>query len=158
MKISVVAALACLALMAPSVFAGESDAPLSTDEFRTHRAQIEAELAPGKTYAGLNSTKKKEVREVLSRMDATLAGHASSDDLEKKQRVRLFNDQERLNALLGTKTDDDRMICRREHKVGSNRPVTVCRTMAERKADAANSSDEMQRLQRTTNFPDPARR
>ena len=109
----------------------QAGAELTYDEFLVQTAQIEKDLDSGQRYAKLDKTKKSELRELLMRMDSRLTGHVSSSELSDDEQVRLFNEQERVNTLLGVNSERERVVCRRERKTGSNRTSNVCRTTAE---------------------------
>jgi hypothetical protein len=59
-----------------------------------------------------------------------LEGKQSADELSEPQRVEVFNTLEWIEATINQQPDE-RMICRRERTIGSNRLTRVCRTAAE---------------------------
>ena len=51
--------------------------------------------------------------------------------------------------------EDERVICRREHVVGSNRPQRICMTRREWNAVRENSQDTMRQMERGSAQPLP---
>ena len=125
------AALAVLLISATSAFAKQDDInkiALAEGDFAAQRAQIEADLADGKTYAEISRNDRAKVRESLDRIGATLAGVESIDALNPDAKARVFNDQELVNAILERR--DVRTICSNEVATGSLVRVTKCATYA----------------------------
>jgi hypothetical protein len=90
---------------------------------------------------------RKEVRDILERMDGRLLGVESIEQLPINSRNALFNDQERLRVLLGQAEEDSRLVCRRERVLGSNMPRNVCMTMGERRRAAEDAQNSIRRGQ-----------
>ncbi|HEX2082739.1 MAG TPA: hypothetical protein VHF86_04555, partial [Xanthomonadaceae bacterium] len=67
-----------------------------------------------------------------------LEGKSSMDELNEHDRVRVFNSLQSINAAIANK-EDERVVCVRERRVGSNMVERVCRSRAEmrRQRDAA---------------------
>lgn len=70
-----------------------------------------------------------------------LEGRQSIDELDRDQRIAVYNAQEAVAAVL-TGTVESRPICRRQHTVGTNRLVVACFTPQQRR--------EMSRLAQET--------
>ncbi|KAF1694314.1 hypothetical protein CSC64_04405 [Pseudoxanthomonas koreensis] len=105
---------------------------LSTS-FEAQRSAILAALGDGKTYVEITPEGARQVRTSLDRISGMLDGKASVGELNGADKVEVFNEQERINTLLTKARDDSRLVCRREKKTGSNRPVNSCATVAERR-------------------------
>ena len=67
-----------------------------------------------------------------------LDGQQSVEHLNMNQKVELFNALEEVKAVLSD-NDQDRLICRRETKVGTTIKETRCATVAQRKELEENS-------------------
>jgi hypothetical protein len=148
------AALAVLLISATSAFAKQDDInkiALAEGDFAAQRAQIEADLADGKTYAEISRNDRAKVRESLDRIGATLAGVESIDALNPDAKARVFNDQELVNQILTAAAADSRLICERTAKTGSNRKITTCETVAERNRRRELDQDNLQKMQRGIN-------
>ena len=104
-----------------------------------HDAIIKA-LGDGETYSEISADDLQVVRQSLNRLAGLVDGVQSVEQLPEETRVRVFNEQERVNTLLTRAAADSRMVCRREKPTGSNRPSNICLTVAERRRhrDAAN--------------------
>ena len=84
-----------------------------------------------KDMAGADRDRLLQVQDrVLGRLD----GRTSTTELPRADQVALFNDLEEISALVN-KAEDDRMICERSRPIGSNRPVSVCKTVAQRREE-----------------------
>lgn len=74
-------------------------------------------------------------------------GDGGIQSMSQERRVAVFNDQELVNGLLTRAREDSRLVCRREKTVGSNLPVSVCHTVAERRRQSDDSRDHLVRAQ-----------
>ncbi len=122
---------------------------LASGDFAAQRAQIEEDLADGKTYAEISSGDRAKVRESLNRISGELEGVASIDSLNEEAKARVFNDQEQINTILTQAEADSRLVCTRTKPTGSNRNVTTCETVAERDRRRELDQDTLQRNQRS---------
>ena len=125
--------------------AQESQLALAEGDFAEQRAEIEEDLADGKTYAEINSRDRAEVREALDRISRELAGVDSMAELADPAKVTVFNEQERINTILTQAKADSRLVCDHSRPTGSNRKVTKCQTVAERRRRMEADRDHLQR-------------
>jgi hypothetical protein len=65
---------------------------------------------------------------------ALLEGKASSTELAREDQLKLFNSLETIAAIVN-RAEDDRMVCRRTRRTGSNMSETVCKTVAQRREE-----------------------
>ncbi len=128
------AALAGLALAA-SAHADKFD----PSQFEETRRSIERDLSKGKKYAEIGDSERNNVLRSLDQMSRLLDGKRTLDDMAPEQKVELFNKQELVNQLLTQASEDSRMICERERPVGSRIPVSVCKTVAQRRFETDRS-------------------
>jgi hypothetical protein len=122
-------------LTASTAFAATKTSAAALDvnaSFSQQKQQIERELGDGKTYAEISSKDRATVREALNRIASKLDMAGGVESLTGQQKADVFNDQERVNTILTRASEDSRLVCRREKKVGSHRPITECLTVAER--------------------------
>lgn len=127
-----------------------ANTPVAVDagDFAVQRANIEKDLADGKTYRELSSADRAQVRESLDRMAGILEGGNSTDDLSEDKKVDLYNAQETINTLLTQAAANSRMVCSREAPTGSQRKITTCITAAERTRRRDDDQDRLRRVQR----------
>jgi hypothetical protein len=111
--------------------------------FTQQKEQIERELGDGETYAEISSQDRATVREALSRIASKLDMAGSVESLTGQQKADVFNDQEKINTILTKASEDSRLVCRRERKVGSHREITECLTVAERRRAYENAQKTM---------------
>ncbi len=150
--------LLCVALLGATPFAVDarskdklSEVKLQPAQFAEYRASVEKELRGGDSLAEMPITARDEVRSILARMDERLAGVSRVEDLPESERVKLFNDQSRLQVLLGQAEADSRLVCRREKTLGSNRTRTVCQTVAQIRRQSEASQNAMREAVHTPN-------
>lgn len=93
--------------------------------------QVRAALAAGE-YPDLTSAEHRRALELANRMEAQMGSASSVDELTQHARVRLFNDQQELNAILTGVDANDRLVCTRMRVSGTHRRQNVCVTAAER--------------------------
>lgn len=141
-----------LVFAAPAIPASANDGGalnLKAASFSEQRASIDADFADGETYAEIGRQQRAEVSAALDRIDSHLGRAESVDALDETTRAKVFNDQELVNTLLTQARSDSRLICNREKKVGTNRPTTVCLTVAQRRGALENTQDALRDGQRT---------
>jgi len=125
--------LILMLLLAPAGLPAVQAQTLTSASFAEQKARIEAALADGKSYAEIDSMQRKEVTGALNRIARLLESAGSADGLNKRQKIRIFNDQELINTILTRAGEDSQLICRRDKPVGSHFATDVCETVAERR-------------------------
>lgn len=124
----VLVAGAAVAIPGKDPVAYEGRAPA---DFTTQVAEIEAGMQDGGPYAGLEAGQQARVRKLLADMAGILADVDSVDRLSQPDMARLFNAQEEANAILTGRPVNERMVCKRERKLGSNLSHMNCQVIAE---------------------------
>jgi hypothetical protein len=105
--------------------------------------KIHAEAVAGKRgWDNISKEKRDEVTTQRDRVVALLDGKKSAKDLQPEERTELATVLERINTL-AKEAEDERMVCTRERKVGSNFPVNTCMTVAERRRQREQSQQSM---------------
>jgi hypothetical protein len=122
--------------------------PMDPAEFVAMRADIEAEIRQSEAFRELDLNERKEVTRALDRMQDVLSTVTSIDDLDPPVRTQLFNDQELVNHVLTKAQADDKVICQRTRRVGSNLYTNTCLTVGQRRRSQESVEQEMQRLPR----------
>lgn len=120
--------------------------------FEAQRQAILKALADGKTYSEISPQDRAGVQASLDRISGLLDGVQSVEQLHDEEKVRVFNEQEKINTMLTKAHRDSRVICVREKPTGSNRPVRRCATVAERER-ATNASQDMFRDRPSRRLP-----
>lgn len=131
--------LLCIALAAIALPSAEarkskdlpSDASVDRTSWPDFRAYIEKEVRSGDSLAEMSPEDRAEVGAILDRMGRLMDGVDDVSELHNDDRIKLFNEQDRLRVLLTQAESDSRMECRREKVTGSNMPRSICRTVAE---------------------------
>jgi len=123
---------AALLAFAPAALANTSPLELSKGDFAAQRAQIETQLADGTTYVEISPADRSQLVEALDRIAEQLQDAASIDALDQPAKAAVLEDEKLVNNTLKIAARDSRVVCERQHTVGSNRPQRVCQTVAER--------------------------
>lgn len=135
-----------LALAIPaSAFGFASDnKPLDTrNAFIEQRTKIDANLADGKTYSEISRKDRLTVEEALDRIEENLESGNDLDALGETKKALVLQDEELVNGILSKASEDSRLICTREKKIGSNRSTSQCATAAQRRRNAEQSQDTL---------------
>lgn len=120
-----------LAAVVLSCGAIAADRGLELQAIREQQAQIRAGvIAKTGPYARLGDAKRHELLERQGRLLAIIEGKQIADELNERDRTEAFNILEWIEATVNA-TGDERMVCERTRKTGTNRTVRVCRTERE---------------------------
>lgn len=121
-------AVVLLATVAPLAMAAQT---LDLDVIRNQQREIkEAATAGSGPYASMSAAARSDLLAKQAGMLKVLDGKQTADDLNEAERTEVFNTLEWIEAAIND-TEADRLICRRERTIGSNRVTRVCRTAAE---------------------------
>lgn len=102
-------------------------------QLAAQREQIERAIKNTEQYAELRASDGKRVRDLLDGMASQLEAAGSLAALPEADRRALLEEQDSINAVLGTAYGDSRLVCKREKEIGSNFRRTVCMTVAQRR-------------------------
>jgi hypothetical protein len=100
------------------------------DSFNQESAKIREQMQPGGIYGLMKANDKARVEMRLGDMQKLLQNHATEAGLGQNDKIALVNAQEEVNGLL-RHNDMNRLVCERRAPVGTNIPVTTCRTFGE---------------------------
>lgn len=122
--------------------------PLQTSKIVTQQQQIRSDVIAKKgRYAKMPSTKRDELLRKQSQLLGLLENTQTTNELGENQRIEAFNTLEWIEAAINDQ-DNQRMICRKEHTLGSNRTTTVCRTKEQMDRDKEDSRERLDQMQR----------
>ncbi len=99
-------------------------------QFSDVAAQVRAEMRPGGRYEFIRPAEKAKVDGDIDAIGAMLQQAGSVSAMSENEKVKLFNTQEHLNGIL-THSDSNRLVCERRAPMGTNIPVTSCKTVGE---------------------------
>lgn len=109
--------------------------------FGAQREAIFKALGDGETYVEISAQDMQVVKTSLNAISNLLRDVRDVEQLSEVDKVRVFNEQERINSLLVPAYADSRVICRRHKPTGSNRPTNICLTVAERRRARDGAED-----------------
>ncbi|TKS53135.1 hypothetical protein E4582_13200 [Luteimonas yindakuii] len=139
MKGRITAAALMLTMWWTTSASAESQAPVlvETDAAaivaQQHEIRQAAQQRSGR-YKDMAGADRERLLQAQERVLGRLDGRSSTTELPRNDQVALFNDLEEISALVN-KAEDDRMVCERSRPIGSNRPVSVCKTVAQRREE-----------------------
>lgn len=108
---------------------------VDANAIRDQQGDIRAAAEAGEgRYKDLPEARKQELFVKQDRVLDLIEGRSLTTELSELHQIELFNNLEAIQAIVNA-AEDERMICRRERPIGTNRPRTVCKTVAQRQAD-----------------------
>jgi hypothetical protein len=118
----------------------------NAEMFDAQAAHIRQEMDKGGRYEFIKERDRASVEDGLNFMHDLIAAKGTVAAMREEDKIRLFNRQERVNALL-TNSDRERVICEKAYQPGSLFRTTTCHTVAEqakRERDAQNGIEASQ--------------
>ena len=128
MGIRIVAVIA-LSMIGFTAFANAGK--LAAIRHQQQEIREQSEIATGK-YVRFEASELARLHGAQDRIFKLINGVDEIERLAPDQRADLFNALEEVKAIIA-QNEEDRQVCQREHKVGTNRKVIVCETVAERR-------------------------
>ncbi|MGR6138606.1 hypothetical protein ACUZXS_15520 [Stenotrophomonas maltophilia] len=105
----------------------DGQAPVAEQVRRVERALDDGE------YSEISADDRAQVQQALARITQRMGDHSTLQELPPQVQAEVFNDQERINAVLVRAHEDSRQICQHTRTTGSNMPKSRCLTVAERR-------------------------
>lgn len=119
--------------------------PFDIDKVVTQQRELRADLTAGSGhYKQMPASKRQQILQKQDELLRMLEGKETFDDLSTDQRKAAFNSLEWIEAATNDE-EGERMICRRERTIGSNRVTRICRTEAQMAAERERARDELDR-------------
>ena len=115
----------------------------TSERFAQTRTAILHDLEQGGRYEFVKPDDRRDVETALSTIADILGKTGAVGTMPEDDRIRLFNVQERINALL-TRNDSNRLICEKQAPLGTIIPVTTCRTFGEMERQKNHSATYLQ--------------
>ena len=79
--------------------------------------------------ASLPSGKQSQVDYAIKRIENNLGASTSYDDLDARAHTEVVNDVALVNSVMTEQ--EDRLICKRERRLGTNRLESICKTKSQ---------------------------
>jgi len=138
---------ACLVAQAGSNETQNVNKPMDKVQFAALATDVKGDMAPGHRFKYLNAFEREQVSSRLNDMQVLFDKFDTVQQMDQSARVRLFNDQEALNATL-TRTGGATLVCTNESPLGSHIPQTGCH----RYIDVGEGHDRAQQFMGTSNL------
>ena len=131
----ILAILVCSLLWVAGAATANDHPNLDAGAIRKQQQEIRTAIEAGRgAYKDLPDAKKRELLSKQDRVLSLIGNRSRTTELNEYQQIELFNNLEAIQAIINS-AEDDRMICRRERPTGTNRPQTICKTVAQRRAE-----------------------
>ncbi len=85
-------------------------------------------------YRDMDKQTLGRLRSEQDKVFALLEGKASSKELSRQDQLALFNSLEAISAIVN-RAEDERMVCERTRRTGTKLSETICKTVAQRRAE-----------------------
>lgn len=112
------------------------------EQFNVEAATIREQMHSGGTYGLIKAADRARVENRLDEMLKLLQAHADEGDMPRADKIALANAQEEVNGIL-RHNDSNRLVCESRAPVGSNIPVTTCRTFGEMEQQRRDAQKSM---------------
>jgi nucleoside phosphorylase len=140
-------------IVLPLAHAGALRTDQRVDEIVVQQQLIRAEVKAVKN--GWDEIPEQKRSELLGKQDgllATLAGKDTVGELSESDQVEVANTLEWIKAV-ASNAEDERLICRRERPLGTNRVTTTCNSVAEIRHRREMTKDAMRDGERMMQIP-----
>ena len=144
----------CLVVQANSIKTETIVNASDKDSFAASVMKVKGEMVPGGRFEYIDSKERDQVNAQLADMQSIYDKFASVQQMDQAAKVRLFNDQEAVNAIL-TRRDDTRLVCESSAPIGSHIPRTVCHPYSEIQQANQNSQKILQDTMKSTSSHGP---
>ncbi|HEX5121612.1 MAG TPA: hypothetical protein VFV97_00095 [Rhodanobacteraceae bacterium] len=112
------------------------------EKFKAVADDVRKEMEPGGRYEQVKARERVTIEQALTDMEGLMQATGGVEHMKQDDKVKLFNDQEVVNAIL-TKRDNDRVICDNAPKLGSHVRSTGCHTYGQEEDARRGSKDQM---------------
>jgi hypothetical protein len=106
------------------------DATAILDQQRQLRVEVEQRSG---RYKDLPAAERETLLREQDKVFTLLRDRSAVTDLPEADRIVVFNSLESISAIVN-RAPEEKLVCERTRKIGSNRTETVCMTAAERRA------------------------
>lgn len=121
-----------LSLATTALVAGNPD---DLDALRTAQRDLQAEISAGRgAYKDMPPERRDALLKDQARLLAMIEGRASLRELDPAERSAVQTLVAQVEAAQ-RQAEDDRIVCRRERRTGTNVASNVCRSVGERRSD-----------------------
>jgi hypothetical protein len=118
----------------PAASANEIHPNMDAKAILAQQRQIRAEVEQRSgRYKEMPAAERETLLREQDKVFSLLRDRSAITDLPESERIVVFNSLESISAIVN-REPDEKLVCERTRKVGSNRTETVCMTAAERAA------------------------
>jgi hypothetical protein len=143
MRLSIIFLAASLCFSSAVSAVGQLQLDVSKNNFSSQQSSILNALNGSDDYSEITENDKVLVVKSLSEISELLSDPARFEQLNDTDRQFVFSNQQKINDALTRAAKDSRLICTKEHVLGSNLSKRVCRTFAAQKRSREQLQDNM---------------
>ncbi|GAA4857787.1 hypothetical protein [Luteimonas vadosa] len=134
-----------IAASLPGSLRAEGPNPIDLAVVREKQALVREDVEAGTgVFAKLDSASISRLLQHQDRVEAIIEGVDDFDALSGAKQAELINELEAIQAI-ANRTPDERVVCERYKPTGSKRPITTCRTAAQRAAEREAGQGDINR-------------
>ncbi|MDH5832709.1 hypothetical protein [Luteimonas kalidii] len=133
--------------LSASVASADESVDLSPIVAQQHELREELLESPD-SFPGLTRSERGELLDRQAQLFSLFEGKTTAAELGEEERIEAFNSLEWIKSRLAD-SRGERLVCKRERMVGSQRITRVCRTEAEMTADRERSREYQERAARS---------
>ena len=116
---------------------------LNKHDFMAMKSQVSKDFDQDKRYREIAPADQETVKKTLARMEMRWQKSEDTAQLSPDDRIEMVNDEQLVNTILQNASADSRTICERSEPIGSHRPQTSCKTVAQMKREQEKSQSSM---------------
>jgi len=140
MRTLLIAGLLLLAVSGASLAAGSAAQPADiVAQQKAIRAEVDAQKG---RFQDMPSVKRKRIAADQDRLFALLDGKSDMTELDAAQQTEVSALLASIDGAIANK-EDERMVCTREQRTGSNFTTKVCRSVAQIEAEKRSADRDM---------------
>ena len=129
--------------LTPGLATGSDNFDAATIRAQQAQLRSDAEARRG-AFKDIGESERAELSRQQDIVERLTRDVNRTTELREAQQVELLNALEHISAIVN-RAEDERLVCRRHRPIGSNRPTTTCRTVAQLKADRISVEQEVGR-------------
>jgi hypothetical protein len=149
-KLALAASMPLLALSLACLPARAEPPPLRSDAVLAQQQALRQALDEREgRYGAMPRERRARIRSEQDRLAGLLAGTRSTDDLDPDRRAQVFAALDAIQAEIDA-PGEDRVVCTREARTGSNVLTRVCRSARQRREEADAGRARLEEARRAT--------
>ena len=136
--------VATMLFIAGTVYADDQQLTmLNKHDFIAMKSQVSKDFDQDKRYREITPADQEAVKKTLARMEMRWQKAEETAQLSQDDRIEMVNDEQLVDTILQHAAVDSRTVCERTEPIGSHRPQSNCRTVAQIKREQEKAQSSM---------------